>query len=340
MQVVHLVKSFVMSAVIAASTISPSVNAAEYELKVADAFPSNHYIAVQGAKFWMSRVEELTQGKVAFNYFTSGQLGSLSDMLDLAQHQVADITYVPISSFADRLPLSGVTELPGLFVDAEHGSRAFMLLLNEYLIEAEFINQDVMPLWGAMLPQYQVASAQGPIRTMEDFQGVRLRTPGGILEIAADEMGALAVPMGGPEMYPAFQRGTVDATVNAFASLNSYKLNEVINAASTNTGFGSFAFTYIINLSVFEGLPADIQDAFLKAGEETSVHIAQWMDENEVKIANKFAEEGIEIYEVSDESLEQWAEALSNVADRWAERLDTRGAEALERWKKALQTSR
>jgi len=330
-------------ALLAVAFSGSATQAAEYSLTVADAFPTGHYIAVEGAEYWMNRVGELTDGRVEFQHFTSGQLGSLADMLDMAENRVADITYVPMSSFADRLPLSDVAALPGLFVESSHGSAAFSLLLRDTLADMEFSQFGVSPLWGALLPQYQVASAQGPIRTLADFDRVRLRTPGGTLEVAAQQVGALAVPMGGPEMYTAFERGTVDATVNAFASMNSYKLNEVVNAVSTNAAFGSFAFTYVINADAFAELPSDIQQAMLQAGEETSAHIAGWMDANEATIADRFASEGIEIYQISDEEAARWSERLDNVAAEWTSRLDARGlpgSAVLGEWRAALDQTR
>lgn len=314
---------------------------AETRLSVADAFPSGHYIAVEGMTYWMNRVTELTDDEVQFDYFTSGQMGPLADMLDMAKNQVADITYVPMSSFADRLPLSGVTELPGYFETSVRGTAAFQALLDDYLKAAEFEPEGVEPLFGAMLPPYQVASSKGPIESDDDFQGVRLRTPGGILEIAASELGATAVPMGGPDMYAALQRGTVDATLNAYGSLKGYRLDEVVDAVSDNGSFGSFAFTVVINKEKFDSLSAEIQDAMAEAGDETAVHIAEWMDENERVIATEFGEGGVEIYSIPEEQLTQWNAALSKVAETWAERLDERsmaGSEALQNWNAALES--
>tara|TARA_R110002049_G_scaffold83873_5_gene213429 strand:- start:86 stop:679 length:594 start_codon:yes stop_codon:yes gene_type:complete len=196
---------------------------------------------------------------------------------------------------------------------------------------------------GALLPPYQIASADKPIVADEDWDGLRLRTPGGILEIAANSVGATAVPMGGPDMYAAMQRGTVDATVNAFASLNSYKLNELLKAVSSNASFGSFAFTMVINKDVFDSLDPEIQTAMKDAGDATATHVAEWMDANERKIAQSFADDGVEIYEVDPVILEGWNASLGEVANIWASRLDERGlagTPTLESWKAAIEATK
>ena len=315
---------------------------AETRISVADAFPSGHYLSEEAVKFWMGRVEELSNGEVTFDYFTSGQMVPLADMLDMAKNGIADVTYVPMSSFADRLPLSGVTELPGFFEKSVRGTAAFQEFLDSDLAAEEFEPEGVVPLFGAMLPPYQVASTKGAINSEAGFDGVRLRTPGGILEIAAERLGATAVPMGGPDMYAALQRGTVDATVNAFASLKGYRLNEVLKAVSDNGSFGSFAFTLVIGKEKFESLPDDVQKAMTEAGDETAKHVAEWMDENEQKIAEEFSSEGIDVYSIDAPVLEDWNKKLSGVADTWAQRLDERGkpgTEILKKWKAALDAT-
>ncbi|WP_313137729.1 TRAP transporter substrate-binding protein [Paracoccus jeotgali] len=332
-------KQLTIAAVFGATLLGAANPAAAQNITVADAFPSGHYLAEEAMKYWMDLVTEKTDGAVGFTYFPSGQMGALSDMLDMAASQVAQVTYVPMSSFSDRLPLTGVAELPGFFATAAEGTAAFNTLLDEYLTEKEFVPEGVLPLFGATLPPYQLASTVGPITNSEQMEGLRLRTPGGILEIAADAVGATPVPMGGPDMYAALQRGTVDATVNAFASLSSYKLNELLNAVSDNASFGTFAFTVVINQDTFEGFSEEVRAAMLEAGDETAKHVAQWMDENESTIAESFASEGVEIYSVPEDVVEEWQQKLSAVADQWASRLDSQGmagSEAVERWEATI----
>lgn len=336
----HLVAALPASAVLIAAA---TANAEEVTLRVADTFPAGHYIAEHLTKVWMDRARELSGDRIDFQYFGSGQLGKIPEMLELVENGVVDIAYVPPSSYADRIPLTGVVELPGFFTDAATGTEAFNMLLESELIAKEFDQYAVTPIFGALLPQYQVAVAGDPIRAEGDFDNVRLRTPGGVLELAADKLGALAVPMGGPEMYTAFQRGTVDATLNAYGSMNSYKLDEVLEAVSTNGSFGTFGMIYVIDDDVLAGLPEELQDALMQAGDEAAEAFADWVDGNERRVAEKFAAAGIETYEIPQEVVETWNAALVSVADTWAERLDGRGMAgggAVASWKDALSAAK
>lgn len=65
------------------------------------------------------------------------------------------------------------------------------------LAAAEYEPNGIIPLKGALLPPYQIASAGTAIKADQKWDGLRLHTPGGILEIAANAVGATAVPTGG-----------------------------------------------------------------------------------------------------------------------------------------------
>jgi TRAP-type C4-dicarboxylate transport system substrate-binding protein len=314
--------------------------AADVTLKVADTFPAGHYIMEHMAKVWMNAVKEKSGGRVDFKYFPGGQLGKLSEMLDMVENGVADIAYMPPSSYADRLPLTGVIELPGMFESTVHGSLAFTNFLNDYLVAKEFKQFKVVPIIAAVVPQYQVGANRAPIDTVDGFKGIRLRTPGGVLELAADELGALAIPMGGPETYTAFQRGTVDATLQSLLSMKSYKLNEVFKSVSTNGSFGTFGLIYAINEDVFKKLPADIRQIMIDAGRTTSESFAKWMDVQEGEVAKEFQAKGLTTYAIPAAVAADWKKRLARVTVRWAERADSRGlpgSEAVAMWRAALE---
>lgn len=320
-----------------------SAQAETITIRLADTFPAGHYISERMTKIFMAKAGELSNGEIAFKYFTAGQLGKIPEMLDLVENKVVDMAYVPPSGYADRIPLMGVSELPGFFTKSSIGTPAFLALLDGRFAKSEFSKYGVSPVFGAVLPQYQIAAAGEPIDGEDDFKGVRLRTPGGVLELAANELGALAVPMGGPEMYTAFQRGTVDATLNAYGSMQSYKLNEVLKSVSTNGSFGSFAMTYVIDDAFFASLSPEHRKALKEAGRHAALTFANWVDANEQSVAEKFKSAGIVTYEIPDAVAQGWNKKLLTVADRWSERLLSRGlpgVEVVAEWTAAVEASR
>jgi len=87
-------------------------------LRVADSFPPGHAIPDYATKWWMDAVTKATQGAVEFEYYPAEQLGKAKDLLALTQSGVADIAYVGPSYVSDKMPLSAVSQLPGMFTSA------------------------------------------------------------------------------------------------------------------------------------------------------------------------------------------------------------------------------
>ncbi len=308
-------------------------------LRVADSFPPAHHQSRDGIVFWMNRVTELTSGRVQFDYFPAEQLGKISDMLDLAQNRVADITYVGPAYFTDRMPLSGVTELPGSFSAAQEGTRAFWRLIEEYLLEAEFLPNGVRPLYGVMLPPYQLATVPRPVVNLDDLRGLKVFTARGTQELVVRQLGAVPVTLPAPELYIALQRGMLDGAVGAISSIKPYNLHELLKHATTNLNLGSFAVTFVINEQLWKTLPPEIKSAMQKAGEETRAHLSRVLDEREAASARELAGLGIHVYSVPDSLVAAISERVRPVWAEWAERLNRRGrrgTEAVRAWEKAL----
>ena len=63
------------TAALASVVLWSGVTMAQTALRVADSFPTGHYIAENQTKPWMEKMKELTGGKVSFQYFPAEQLG-------------------------------------------------------------------------------------------------------------------------------------------------------------------------------------------------------------------------------------------------------------------------
>ena len=111
-------------ATLGAGLAAPAL-AQETTLRVADSFPSGHYVYTAATQPFMDRVSELSGGRLGFEYYPAQQLGKAKEMLELINGQVADVAYVAPSYISDKLPLAAVGELPLGYSDPCVGTRAF-----------------------------------------------------------------------------------------------------------------------------------------------------------------------------------------------------------------------
>ena len=212
-----------------------SVAAQEITLRVADSYPTTHINAIN-AKTWMDRVTELTDGKVAFEYFPAEQLGKSTDLLDAALNGIADIVYAPPLYISDRLPLSTIAALPlvGNISDEAALNDAWYKLVLEEINEAELLPQGVRAVRMQVTPAYQIMMRDGKAETLEDLKGKKLRSSGGVQEKSVEALGAIPSAIPAPDLYPAIQRGTVDGSLFNLPTANGYKLQEQLMWSTDN----------------------------------------------------------------------------------------------------------
>lgn len=308
----------------------------EITLRVADSFPEHHYVSVNLIVPWMERVEELTEGRVAFEYMPGESLARLRDLLDAARNRIADITYAPPLQISERLPLSGVVALPGVPGSAAERSAAYQQLVDDILAEAEFAREDVVPLLAVAVGGYEFNMIGPRIETADGLEGKRMRSSGGLQEHSVSVLGGIPVTISAPEVYAALQRGTVDGSLTPLASVQPWGFHEVLESITTNADLGTFPISYVINADVWEGLPEDVQAAMRQASLEVNATFGAYVDELTATAADELRELGIDLYELPEEVLADFRARSVAVGDDWAEGLEARGLpgrQVLEAWR-------
>ena len=69
------------------------------------------------------------------------------------------------------------------------------------------------------------------MRRLEDLRGMKIRVTGGLTADIYRELGAVPVSIAAAEIYPAFQRGVLDAVSLALLDMVSYRCRK--SAATT-----------------------------------------------------------------------------------------------------------
>ena len=307
----------------------------EITIVTADFAPESHPI-VQGAnKYFVDEVEKRTDGRVQFETHFGGSLGDAGDMVELIQNRTADMGNVAPGIQSDILPLSGFGNLPGTFDSAEAGSEAFYDIYMDDVYEAEPKELGLRPLVAGMIYPYQVGGKGEKIEADEDWEGLNVRSGGGMMSITLEHLGASPVEMAGGESYQALDRGTVDATVFGPLSTVAYDLHELIDYHTTNLHLGSFGVTLMMNHDFFDDLPSDIQDVLVAVGRDASLNLGQTQDTQSKDAEEKMSEAGVDVYEVDEETATRWSDDLIDVVgSEWADQIDDEKAEELvNKWR-------
>lgn len=207
---------------------------------------------------WMNWVATESKGAIRIKpYWAGGLLSAEESMLEV-RHGVVDIGLVtPIYLRAGAHMLRTQAGFYG-------GSRGYADQLAVYrCIAAEFDafkretdGLKVFAVQGGNLPG--VVTRTKPVRTLEDFKGLRLRAPVELTPVLR-ELGADPVNMAMGEVYSSLAKGVIDGVVAPADTLQSLHFNEVAKHFST-AKFARGAYpARAMSMKVWDSLPADAQ---------------------------------------------------------------------------------
>jgi len=315
----------------ALSVTLPAAAAEPIVLRFADDIPKTHPISVYGSKVWMDAVERLTQGRVRFQWYPSGQLGKGRDVLALVQSGAIDIGSIGPSYTPDKLPLSSVAELPGMFGSSCAGSGAAWSLLKRggLLDQKEYAPLGLHVVFGFTNPPYEIQTVKREVAGPAGMKGLRLKTLGGASDQAALKLEAVPVQMAVPDLFLGLQRGTVDGRFGAFTSVYANSTQDVLSRSTVGAEIGGFVLTTFVGDRRWKTLPADVQDAMLQAGDEAWKSFCKEADAENAAQAKQLQERNHWVlHQVTPEEQAAWRKVLDPVAEAWASTLDRRGKPA------------
>lgn len=322
-------------AIVAAAIAFTGMAAQAETLRLGDFQSTSHIVSVEGTSNWMAAVTKATDGAITFEHFPSQQAAKSKAQLDAVKTGILDAALLGASYHADALPLNSVVGLPGFYGSAEEGTVALQTMLKEGPLRDEVLASGVTPVFGFVLPPYQVL-AKNRLGMPTEWEGLDVRTSGSTQAMTARALGGVGISIPGPEVYTAVERGRLDAVLFPLASVSGYKLNEVVSHISTNGSFGGYSFIMVVRTDLFDSLSPDVQSKLLEVGDETAVHVAQAQDASVEGLIAAWKAEGIDTYAFTDEELATISEALVAVNVDWAERLQDDNASAVLETYRAL----
>lgn len=330
--------TLVAAALLASTSLATAQD--KLKLRVADAFPTSHVISVDGAKFWMDRVSALLGDKVAFEYYPAQQLGKAPDFLRLLQSGVVDVAYVAPGYVTDKMPLSDVAMLPGMFKDVCAGSKAYWTLATTGILStAEYKANNIVPLFASVLPPYQIVANHHEINSLADLKGLKIRTSGGSSDLTVQALGAVPVKLTGPETREGLDRGTIDANLGPHSSLKSYDIFPLVKYGTVGAPLGSFVVTYSMQRRKFDALAPEVRAALEQAGHEANAHLCKALEDENTAAINEMKQLGSKFYTISAADLASFAPEAAKIATDWAKGIDARnkpGSQALAEFRQAL----
>ncbi|MDN5347052.1 MAG: hypothetical protein PWP65_616 [Clostridia bacterium] len=315
-------------------------------LKVAVNVNETHHLFKEGVKVFGERAEKLSNGRLKFDYYLSGTLGKDQEMIDLLNKGVCDIGNTHPTYNTGLMPLCNVATLPGAAPDAGVATRVLNQLVkdkNSIFYKIDFERNNIIPLIPNAQALYEIVTTKkaGPVKTMEDVKGLKLRSGGGMLDEVCKLLGAVPVMTTATEQYDALARGTVDGGVFNLPAVIPNRVCEVAKYSTYGAAVGSFVCTWSVSKRVWEKLPDWAKEAITKAADEATENQASYLEKAVPDVRKELEQKwGWEFYELPVAEKERIHQALSSAWDKWEKDLNGRGlpgTEAVKVWREAIK---
>jgi tripartite ATP-independent transporter DctP family solute receptor len=236
-----MAEQYVMKFGLAAPDLNPS-------------FWATHY------NYFKYDVERNSNNRIKVELIWGGALGSPVDRMKqvmMGQIQGADTAEGPLATVFKPVQ---VFSIPYLIEDEYQGWRLydgpFVKKINE-----ELLKQTGMRVlhWWESGGFKQWSNSQRPIRTPEDFKGLKIRVmPSPVFQEVVSSLGGSPTPISFGELYGALKSKTVDGQDNALSLIDLFKYYQVQKYITVDNHVYAVS-AMIVNDKFYQSLPKDLQ---------------------------------------------------------------------------------
>jgi len=268
----------------------------------------------QAATKFAELVEKKTNGKVKVHVYPNASLFNDENEFKALQDGKVEMIIPTFSKMTSYVPDWQVLDLPYLFHTDDEVRQVLTGPIGEQLLdELKPFHVRGLGFWHNGFKQL---TAEHPIHTFEDLQGLRIRTmPSKTLEKQFSLVGATPVPISFSEVFTDLETHAIDAQENTASNIFSkgfYKVQKNM----TLTNHGILGYSVLMNEKFWEQLPTKVQNQLMDAMKETT----EWQFKQAVLINDtdlrKLQQEGdFEIYTMSEEERQRFQEKLAPAYD-------------------------
>lgn len=296
---------------------------AEVELTLAHSYQEGQPQVECGANVIKEEAEAADVG-LTINIFGASQLGGDADRIQSVIAGDIDMDIQGASALSAVYAPMSVVDGAFVFDDSDHLYRFFTSDASDELTQG-FEDETGVHILGAWNTGARQFTANVPIRTPDDLQGLRMRfPPSPQFLMNAEAMGAEPVEVAFEELYLALQQGTVDGQENPITNIDAINLDEVQDYISLSSH--QLSSNLVIIGGVWNELSTEQQDALTAAVAEAMVQEPDCAAEAEEEILQTWRDEGtLEIVDDVDRDAfreraepylrEQWSEEQVAVLD-------------------------
>jgi TRAP-type C4-dicarboxylate transport system substrate-binding protein len=282
-----------------------------YHWKFACDWPATDLQMAEAVTRFPKWVDRASNGRLKITVYSGGQLVPPTESFDNVRMGTFELLQSCGAYHGGKMPLAMASfQLPM----GPRGINDYYRLYWDYglfdLLDGEYRKFGARLLSMSFYGGANITSKK-PLRTFDDFKGLKLRTVGPQATLWK-EVGASTVYISGGELYLALQTGVVDAYTWSNQSIEKMKMHEVTKYMicaypfPPGNGTASADGCLLVNEKAFKSLPADLQNILYRCAQQYGRYSSMIYNDWDVWFQKEGAKKlGMEIITLSKEDTDK-----------------------------------
>ena len=274
-------------------------------------------------KWWTKNVEKSSGGKLKIELYGSMQLGGKApDVYDQVKNGVVDLGWTLPGYKAGLFPVTSAFELPFIGAPAHIVSPAIDAFVRKHG-QKEWADVHPIVLHSAGLSEIHMKTRK--VEKLEDFKGLKIRTPSRISSAALSALGATPVPIPSLKMTEAMMHDVVDGVVVPWSIALAIRVIDVAKSHTVTT-LHEPILALLMNKQSYTRLPADLKQAIdANSGEQLAIAFGKRWEHDDLRGIARAKKLKHPIIELSVAEQVRWRKATEPVYAKWIKDMDAKG---------------
>ncbi len=311
---------------LAAPYVSNAQAAAGTTLKVQTMWSSGG-IGHQIFETWCKSMVERSAGELTLVPFAANEIASVFDMGDAVAGGVLDgmLWAPPYWAATKRMPAGAfLTSFPMGLNHPHHYDMLFDSYGGTELARELWAKQGLYFV-GRVQHDFNLIHSKKPIRSLDDFKGLKIRMPGGLIADCFTAIGARVVTLPGPDVYSALKTGAIEAAdfvgpaINyglGFAGVSNYIVMGPASTPCLHQPVDLMAFS--LNLQTWNRLSDRLKKLLTDQVRVFSMQHFTGIQRANIEAWSKFAEAGTTVTRLSEEDVLRFRKVAIPLWFKWA----------------------
>ena len=272
----------------------------------------------------LDEIERKSNGKIKTKLHIGEALGKAAEHYNMVITGRAEIGEITTGFAPGSFPLCSILQLPFNWNSSLEGSLAANDMFRKGFLD-NTLRKDVKLICINVTIPLKIWTKK-PVTTFDGLKGLRLRVAGGMDIQTIESLGANAIAMPLPEVYPALEKGVIDGGVYGEENAVDFKYAEVAKYLIDQPLCFAVHLVFM-NKKIWDSLPKDTQVALDATFREAEIHWSEGIDilirtHYKTVLKEKY---NYTIVDFPAPEVEKMKAATSRVKDDWIDSMEKKG---------------